>query len=176
MKSPSGSIPGTMPARKSTTPPRAGISEEHFSRLSRVARATRQGWAASGLLSPQTSPYALEDLHEVVVYMRLREAFSGSADVVWTQARADLRSLIERRPIELIVDCHLLRATWILDDAVIARAARAGNHIRLIDLTDIVTEATAGFELVAATPSRASAPPRDQLAARRQRRSTDTNS
>lgn len=162
-----------MPARKSTRSPRTGISEEHFSRLSRVARATRQGWAASGLLSPQTSPYSLEDLHEVVVYAGLRERFGASADVVWSQARDGLASVIDRRPIELIVDCHLLRGAWVRDDSTIAQAARSGNDVRLIDLTDIVAEASAGFELVMATPRRASAPPGDQLAARRARRSTD---
>jgi hypothetical protein len=169
----SGSIPGKMRPRKSTPSPRAGITEEHFSRLSRVARATRQGWAATGLLSPQTSPYSLEALHEVVVYARLRDQFSASADVVWAQAREGLASVVERRPIELIVDCHLLRAAWVLDDSAIAQAARSGNDVRLIDLTDIVVEATAGFDLVMATPRRTAAPPGDQLAARRATRSTD---
>jgi len=165
-----------MPARKSTPTPRAGISEDHFTRLSRVARATRQGWAASGLLSPQASRYSLEDLHEVVVYARLREQFNASADVVWAQAREGLTSVIARPPIELVVDCHLLRAAWVLDDGAITQAARSGNDVRLIDLTEIVAEATAGFELVIATPRRATAPAADQLAARRARRSTDAAS
>lgn len=154
-----------MPQGKRNQQTPATISEEHFTRLARVARTTRQDWAKAGMVGPQHSPYELAALYEVVAYGHLRQSLSGQADVVWAQLRTSLPAMTGQPSAELVLDLHLLRAAWVTDDTVIASTARAGHDVRAIDIGPALAEARIGFDLTVAAS--ALARPADQLAPRR---------
>jgi hypothetical protein len=144
------------------------ISEQHFTRLSDVARATRQGWAADDLLASQTAPYDRAHLHEVIALRVLQERLGKTnAAVAWRQLRPGLAVACDSEVIALVVDLHLIKASWVEDDSVIVAAARAGHPIQLFDLTAELAESDIGFTL-AARPRRK---PPDALADRRRARS-----
>ncbi|MGI8623507.1 MAG: hypothetical protein ACR2NB_08470 [Solirubrobacteraceae bacterium] len=151
-----------MPSDKGELAVETGLSEDHFTRLARVPRATRQDWALARLVGAQRTPYSLDALYEVIVFARLRESLKGSADVAWSQLHPSLMAAANNEAVELVVDLHLLSAAWVRDDTTIANVARAGHDVRVIDLTLTLREARTGFDLAVAATQ---AP--DQLAARR---------
>jgi hypothetical protein len=139
----SGSITGR--------PDRLGISEDHFTRLCGIARATRQDWAAEGLIDRQASPYSLRQLQEVIAIKELREAIEApkSVAVVWRQLRDKFPVVCRARTFELVVDLHLLRSSWVTADEVILDSVRVGHPVQLVDLALPLEEAAEGFRLSA---------------------------
>ncbi|MEA2274682.1 MAG: hypothetical protein QOJ29_4951 [Thermoleophilaceae bacterium] len=144
-----------------------GISDEHVHRLSGVPRATRQDWAKAGLIGKQTTPMAWEALREVVVLKELRDVLGASSgDAVFRQLRAGLPEVAQGAPpVEAVIDLHWLEAEWISSDSQIAAAARFGNAVRVIDVTETLARARRGFDVVA----RERTPSEDELAKRRPR-------
>jgi hypothetical protein len=116
-------------------------------------------------LSPVSSPYSLLDLHEVVAYKRLRDLLEAGASVAWAQLCGGLAKAVRRRPCEVVVDLHTLRAEWLEHDDQVAAMARRGHKVRVLDLSVEIDTATEGFDLAAA----ARTPPKDDLAERRAR-------
>lgn len=148
----------------SVSPDRPCINEEHLQRLSRVPRTTRIAWAKAGLLDKQTSPYSLTQLREVVTVAELRTALGpASGEVVFRQLRSRLPAP-DASAVEALIDLHTLHAEWVADNDAIAAAARKGDAIQLVDLTDRLARASEGFAL-AARSARVS----DELAPRRGR-------
>jgi hypothetical protein len=122
------------------------INERQFTRLSRVARATRQGWAKDELIDRQSSPYTLLQLHHVVILSQLGRELPEFA-VVWRQLSDGAKQAESRQPCEAVVDLYDLYAVWVTTDCDIAIVARRGHEVRLIDFTQALDEATAGFRL-----------------------------
>ena len=108
------------------------------------------GWAGNGWVATQSAPYALPTLLEIVAFTWLRESFDQGGPVVWRQLSASFPEAADRRPCELVVDLHTLRAEWVVDDSRLASfLRRAGRGARLLDLTPKLHEAVEGFRLAA---------------------------
>jgi hypothetical protein len=142
-------------------------------RLSGVPRSTRQNWAKAGLLSEQAAPFSLEAVREVVVLCELRERVGAQAEVAFPQLRPGLATRADGPPpVEAIVDLRTGKSAWVTSDEDIAVAARRGNALRLVDVTDELATAREGYDLIAGTAASSGNGPTDRKRARvpRQRR------
>jgi hypothetical protein len=70
--------------------------------------------------------------------------------VVWSQLRKGFAAACRSKEVKLVVDLHLLRSSWVLEDQVLLEAAWPGRPVRVIDLTAPLALSQEGFLLAAA--------------------------
>jgi hypothetical protein len=96
-------------------------------------------------LGQQTSPYALEELHRVVILHKLRRRLRRDAFTVWRELESVAPDMARRRPCEVLVDLDQLRAEWLKRDAQIVAMARTGHRLLLVSFDDELDAAGQAF-------------------------------